>query len=381
MPAPLGWSAPACMLASATMLSACVQAPLVQGSALSSYNDLAPSDGIITKSRLRVNQAQVLAAKTINIAPTGFAPTSAPKLTAEQRALVTNALNRAMCVSLSDRFEVVSSDQPADLTVRAVVTQAVETDEVAAGVSAAASIGTRFIPSPVPIIVPRLPIGPGKLSIEAPAGRVDVTYEKPGEFVEAVRMFNVASYLHAADIEVDVPGLGTLTVDVTYGGNYYAVIEPQGNWPGLGGMSGDEIVDISRKLRDALEPICNPVHPEDERIRGVHHALWCDAPTNDNADGRGAVFYGDKAIDRSPGGTGTSARLAQLHGKGRLKVGDRFRQESLIGTIFEGCIESEVQIGRFKGMKPSVAGWARIIGHNTIFVDDRDPLAYGFQLK
>ncbi|MBN9082836.1 MAG: DUF3313 domain-containing protein [Rhizobiales bacterium] len=169
MPAPLGWSAPACMLASATMLSACVQAPLVQGSALSSYNDLAPSDGIITKSRLRVNQAQVLAAKTINIAPTGFAPTSAPKLTAEQRALVTNALNRAMCVSLSDRFEVVSSDQPADLTVRAVVTQAVETDEVAAGVSAAASIGTRFIPSPVPIIVPRLPIGLGKLSIEAEA--------------------------------------------------------------------------------------------------------------------------------------------------------------------------------------------------------------------
>ncbi|OJY04618.1 MAG: hypothetical protein BGP04_01430 [Rhizobiales bacterium 62-17] len=157
------------MLASATMLSACVQAPLVQGSALSSYNDLAPSDGIITKSRLRVNQAQVLAAKTINIAPTGFAPTSAPKLTAEQRALVTNALNRAMCVSLSDRFEVVSSDQPADLTVRAVVTQAVETDEVAAGVSAAASIGTRFIPSPVPIIVPRLPIGLGKLSIEAEA--------------------------------------------------------------------------------------------------------------------------------------------------------------------------------------------------------------------
>ncbi|MGY5803603.1 4-hydroxyproline epimerase [Rhizobium sp. LEGMi12c] len=228
------------------------------------------------------------------------------------------------------------------------------------------------------LVTPRIP---GKLSIETPAGRVDIIYEKPGEFVEAVRMFNVASYLHAADVEVDVPGLGALTVDVAYGGNYYAVVEPQRNWPGLDGMSSDDIVDISRKLRDALEPICDPVHPEDERIRGVHHALWCDAPTSDKADGRGAVFYGDKAIDRSPGGTGTSARLAQLHGKGRLKVGDIFRQESLIGTIFEGRIESEVEVGDFRGIRPSVGGWARIIGHNTIFVDDRDPLAYGFQIK
>ncbi|GES46471.1 hydroxyproline-2-epimerase [Rhizobium dioscoreae] len=228
------------------------------------------------------------------------------------------------------------------------------------------------------LVTPRIP---GKLSIETPAGRVDIDYDKPGEFVEAVRMFNVASYLHAADVEVDVQGFGKLTVDISYGGNYYAVVEPQQNWPGLDGMSSHDIVDISRKLRDALEPISSPVHPEDERIRGVHHALWCDAPTSDKADGRGAVFYGDKAIDRSPGGTGTSARLAQLHGKGRLKVGDSFRQESLIGTIFEGCIESEVEVGDFRGIRPSVSGWARIIGHNTIFVDDRDPLAYGFQLK
>jgi proline racemase len=113
----------------------------------------------------------------------------------------------------------------------------------------------------------------------------------------------------------------------------------------------------------------------------VHHAIWCDAPSSSNADGRGAVFYGDKAIDRSPGGTGTSARMAQLHGKGRLKVGDSFRQESLIGTVFEGRIEAEADIGAFKGIKPSVGGWARIIGHNTIFVDDRDPLAHGFQMR
>ncbi|TIN03040.1 MAG: hydroxyproline-2-epimerase, partial [Mesorhizobium sp.] len=201
------------------------------------------------------------------------------------------------------------------------------------------------------LVTPRVP---GKLSIETPAGRVDIQYEKPGEFVDSVRMFNVASYLHAADVAVDVPGLGRLIVDIAYGGNYYAVVEPQESWEGLDGISASDIVDLSRALREALEPVCDPVHPEDEKIRGVHHVIWCDRPSSSNADGRGAVFYGDKAIDRSPGGTGTSARMAQLHGKGRLKVGDSFRQESLIGTVFEGRVEAEADIGTFKGIKPSV---------------------------
>jgi 4-hydroxyproline epimerase len=221
----------------------------------------------------------------------------------------------------------------------------------------------------------------GKVSIETPAGRVDIEYEKRREFVESVRLFNVPSYLHAADVALDVPGVGRLVVDIAYGGNYYAVVEPQECWAGLDGMSVGDIVDLSVRLRDALADVCDPQHPDDSRICGVHHAIWCDRPTSKAADGRGAVFYGDKAIDRSPGGTGTSARMAQLHGKGRLKAGEAFRQESLIGTVFEGRIEGEIDVGPFRGIKPSVGGWARIIGHNTIFVDDRDPLAHGFQIK
>jgi proline racemase len=227
------------------------------------------------------------------------------------------------------------------------------------------------------LVTPKVP---GKLSLETPAGKVDIDYEKPGEFVESVRMFNVASYLHAADVVVDVPGLGELTVDISYGGNYYAVVESQKNWQGLDGMSADEIIRLSQRLRDALQGVCDPVHPDDARIGGVHHALWCDKPTDASADGRGAVFYGEKAIDRSPGGTGTSARLAQLYGKGRLKPGQTYRQQSLIGTVFEGRIERETMVGSFRGISPSVRGWSRVIGHNTIFVDDRDPLAHGFQI-
>lgn len=165
------------MLAIVSLLPGCATAPLVRGAGLSSYDGLAPSDGKITKSSLHVKKDQVLAARTINIVPTAFPPDVAPKLSNEQRALVANAVNRALCISLSDRFNVVALDAPADLTVRAAVTQATETDEVAAGISAATSIGTSFVDmgTSVPIPVPRIPIGLGNLSIEAeavdPAGR------------------------------------------------------------------------------------------------------------------------------------------------------------------------------------------------------------------
>jgi hypothetical protein len=157
------------MLAMAGLLPACATAPLVQGVGLTSYDAMTPSDGLLTKSRLHVKKEHVLAAKTINILPTAFPPYVAPTFSNEQRDLVANAVNRALCVSLSDRFNVVMPYEPADLTVRAAVTQATETDEIAAGVSAAASIGMSFVDTSVPIPTPRLPIGLGNLSIEAEA--------------------------------------------------------------------------------------------------------------------------------------------------------------------------------------------------------------------
>lgn len=227
------------------------------------------------------------------------------------------------------------------------------------------------------LITPR---EPGKLAIETPAGRVDVDYTMNGEYVDSIRLFNVASYLHSADVVVDVPGIGELIVDIAYGGNFYAVVEPQENWAGLSGLTTAEIVSLSQKLRTALAKVSDPMHPENSRISGVHHVIWCDDEHTSAADGRGAVFYGDKAIDRSPGGTGTSARMAQLFGKGRLRIGDTYRNESLIGTIFEGKVEASVKVGMYEGITPSIGGWAQITGHNTIFVDDKDPLRHGFQL-
>jgi len=220
----------------------------------------------------------------------------------------------------------------------------------------------------------------GRLAVEAPAGRIEVEYVRNGDFVEQVRLFNVASYLHAAEVDLEVPGLGTLQVDLAYGGNYYVIIEPQRNWSGLAGMSAAQITALSPIIRRAAQDKLVPVHPENERIHGVSHVMWCDKPRDPCAHARNAVFYGEKAIDRSPCGTGSSARMAQLAAKGRLAVGAEFVHESIIGTFFNCRIESIGRVGSFDAIWPSVAGWARVIGHNTIFVDDRDPLAHGFQL-
>ena len=169
MPPPRRWPAPFLILASMCLLPACATAPLVQGLTLSSYDQLSPSDGMVTKSRIRVNKEQVLAAKTANILPISFSAAAAPSLTDQQRILVANAVSRAVCISLSDRFEVVSINTPSDLTVKAVITHVTETDAIAAGLSAAVSLGSSFVDLGAPLPVPRIPIGLGNLSIEAEA--------------------------------------------------------------------------------------------------------------------------------------------------------------------------------------------------------------------
>ena len=239
------------------------------------------------------------------------------------------------------------------------------------------TIGTVTAALEAGLVTPRVP---GRLSIEAPAGRIDVEYQMEGPHVRHVRLFNVASYLHARDVAIVVPGLGEITVDLSYGGNFYAIIEPQVNWHGLDRMSAGDIVRLSPIVRAAVQEAVAPVHPEDTRIAGVSHVMWCDEPRHPEATARNAVFYGAKAIDRSPCGTGSSARMAQLHARGGLKVGDNFIHESIIGTLFDCRIESETDVGGNPAIRPSVAGWAQIIGHNTIFVDDRDPLMKGFQI-
>jgi 4-hydroxyproline epimerase len=218
----------------------------------------------------------------------------------------------------------------------------------------------------------------GELRLDAPAGRVVARYERQGRHVESVRITNVASYLALPEVRVDCPELGEIVVDISYGGNFYAIVEPQPNYPGLDAFSAAQLVRLSPELRRRLNQVVEVVHPLDPTIRSVSHIEWTGRPRDPRAHARNAVFYGDKAIDRSPCGTGTSARMAQLAAKGRLKPGDDFIHESIIGSLFDGRVEAATDLAGRPAIIPSIAGWARTTGHNTIFVDDRDPYWRGF---
>lgn len=218
----------------------------------------------------------------------------------------------------------------------------------------------------------------GRLVLDAPAGRVVADYTRNGRFVDSVRIHNVASYLAAEGVVIDVPGLGELSVDIAYGGNFYAIIDPQKNFAGLESISAGEVMRLSPIVRVLINEAIDVVHPEDATIRGIRHVQWTGAPRDPRAHGRNAVFYGEKAIDRSPCGTGTSARMAQLAGKGKLREGDDFVHESIIGSLFDGRVESLASVGNFAAIRPSISGWARMTGINTIFVDPRDPFCHGF---
>ncbi|PLZ03166.1 hydroxyproline-2-epimerase [Burkholderia sp. WAC0059] len=222
---------------------------------------------------------------------------------------------------------------------------------------------------------------PGVLRLDTPAGLVVATYRMDGDHVDSVKLVNVPSFLHSVDLCVEVEGLGEIRFDVAYGGNFYAIVEPQRNYGGLPALKPSDIQRLSPVLRQKANEKYAFVHPEKPGISGLSHVMWTGEPTVGGANARNAVFYGDKAIDRSPCGTGTSARMAQLVAKGRLKVGERFVHESIIGTLFTGVPEEATKVGGFEAIVPSIEGWARVTGHNTIFVDDRDPLARGFLLK
>lgn len=224
------------------------------------------------------------------------------------------------------------------------------------------------------------PKTPGKVRLETPAGLVQATYKQEGEKIRSVRLTNVTSFLEAVDLEVDCPDLGTLTVDVAYGGNFYAIIDPQTNFSGIQDVKADQLIRWSRELRKQLNEVYDFVHPEDETINGLSHILWAGKTLDSDSVARNAVFYGDKAIDRSPCGTGTSARMAQWYTKGKLKMGDEFVHESYIGSKFIGRIEEELEFFGKKAIIPSIEGWAKITGYNTITIDDDDPYAHGFQV-
>ncbi len=240
------------------------------------------------------------------------------------------------------------------------------------------TIGTVTVAIEEGLVIPKTP---GVLNLEVPAGLVQITYQQEGKKVKSVKIRNVKAYLAAEHIIADCPDLGELVLDVSYGGNFYAIVDVQKNFPGLEHYSADQLINWSRALRRNINKKYQFVHPENPTINGCSHILWTGATIDSSSTARNAVFYGEKAIDRSPCGTGTSARLAQWFTKGKLKQGEDFIHESIIGSKFIGRVEEVTELAGKPAIIPSVEGWAKVYGYNTIKIDpDDDPYAHGFQV-
>ena len=220
----------------------------------------------------------------------------------------------------------------------------------------------------------------GELRLEVPAGIIDITYTQTRNRVTSVTIRNVPAWVAKTGISIDVPGFGPLTVDVAYGGNFYAIVEPQGAYRSLDELGARRILELSPVIRDLVRTSFTPVHPLDPTISGVSHVLWAEPGEHPARQGRNAVFYGDKAIDRSPCGTGTSARLAHLWHKGILGPGQPFTHESYIRSRFTGRIDSETKVGDHHAIVPLITGSAISTGFNTIWIDKEDVFSNGFQV-
>ena len=240
------------------------------------------------------------------------------------------------------------------------------------------TIGTITIGIEEGLIIPK---NPGTVLMETPAGLVVVNYRQEAGKVKSVKLTNVASFLAATGLTAECPELGELMVDVAYGGNFYAIVDVQKNFKGIEFYQAGKLIEWARLLRENINKKYDFQHPENPIINLCSHILWTGAVLNKDSTARNAVFYGDKALDRSPCGTGTSARMAQWYAQGKLRKGDLFIHESIIGSTFNGTIEEETTVAGIPAIRPGIEGWARIYGYNTISIDpEDDPYAFGFQV-
>ncbi|SAL06517.1 hydroxyproline-2-epimerase [Caballeronia calidae] len=226
------------------------------------------------------------------------------------------------------------------------------------------------------------PKTPGTVIVDVPAGKLKAKYEMDGERVSSVRFTNVPSFLLHRDVEITHPHFGRLAVDIAYGGNFYPIVEVQPNFPGCEHFAPDALLTWGRQMQAAVNAAIDVIHPDHPGIRGVKHTMWTGAPLSDDADARAVVIAGDSLIDRSPCGTGTSARVAQRHARGLLDIGQAFRHQSLIGSSFIGRVEATTTLNNgLDAVLPSVEGRAFLTGRAEYYVDDAQPYAHGFSLQ
>ncbi|MCH0538949.1 proline racemase family protein [Streptomyces sp. MUM 203J] len=231
-------------------------------------------------------------------------------------------------------------------------------------------VETGMVPVTEPVTTVRL---------DTPAGLVAVDVQVEDGVAKAVTLTNVPAFSVALDRKAEVPGLGTVTYDLAYGGNFYAFVRLDDLGLPFDRSRKDDLLAAGLAVMDAVNATDRPVHPENPQISGLKH-VYLAAPGSDASHSRHAMAIHPGWFDRSPCGTGTSARMAQLHARGELPLGRDFVNESFIGTRFTGRLVEETEVGGLPAVVPTVTGRAWITGTAQYFLDPDDPFPAGFLL-
>ncbi len=218
------------------------------------------------------------------------------------------------------------------------------------------------------------------ITLDTPAGLTRVRVNVEDGTAKSVTFRNIPSFVFAKDVVVEVPKFGKIRMDVSYGGNVYAILSAESVGLKITPENASEIIQKGRVIRDAVNAQVKIEHPEKDFIDSCTHVQLFGKPTAPGAHLKNVVFFANSGVDRSPCGTGTSAKIATLYTKGELKLNEDFVHESIIGSIFKARAVEETKVGPYKAIVPEVTGRAYIMGINQIFIDPDDPHKHGFLL-
>jgi proline racemase len=216
------------------------------------------------------------------------------------------------------------------------------------------------------------------LRLDTPAGIVDARLTIDDGKVTRVTFTNIPSFLYQKDVVLEIPEIGVITLDIAYGGNFYALVHAKQVSLELTTDHAAEIVRKAIVIREAINQKIEVVHPENPVIRGLTHIEFYTDAINETADCRNAVVIPPGAIDRSPCGTGTSAKIATLFARGELAKKEEFVHESIVGSLFYAQVLSETTVGDIPAIIPQISGSAWVTGFHQFVIDPSDPLLEGF---
>ncbi len=229
------------------------------------------------------------------------------------------------------------------------------------------------------IVEPKEPVT--NITLDTPAGLVKVKVRVEDNVAKEVSFTNVPAFLFAKEEEIEVEGFGKVKMDIAYGGNYYVMIPAEKFGLKLEPQNGGKIIEIGNIIKNTVNEQIEVYHPEKPFIDEVTHVMFCGEPDLEGSDAKNAVVIPPGSVDRSPCGTGTSARVAMLYSKGKLDMDRTFVHESITNTIFKAKILKETKVGKFDAVVVEVTGSAYVIGINQWVIDPDDPIPHGYFLS